>query len=387
MKHRNLLFAALLDLVRRRLRSGVAALCLAAVLFPFITALAISEGLRYQSEIGVREGADLYVTGDLYGTEGPIPLSYGDRLRGLPGVHRVASRVVGRTYFVDRLVAVVGMDRTSLLLLRPLVTGTIPESRGDVLVGRSIAEEFGVQSGMRFTIAQNPRKTFRSTGSLAPSCLWGSHVLIMHRDDANAFFRTGGMATQILVYADPKAVPALSEALKDPGKRGAPHGWEVRAMGRSRIQELLRSGYNNRGGVFVILFIVGGALTISAFLVTSGLGLRELDKEIGVLKAMGWRGGEILEKIALENVLISLAAVSLSILFSMAWIKALNGMLIAQFYIAEVGLFPEVEIPSRYLPSHALLGLAYALGVTLAGGLLSAWSKAGRTPRTLMGSS
>ncbi len=54
------------------------------------------------------------------------------------------ARVVGRTYFVDRLVAVVGLDREGLLALKPLVEGDVPESRGEVLVGQGIASEFGI---------------------------------------------------------------------------------------------------------------------------------------------------------------------------------------------------------------------------------------------------
>jgi ABC-type antimicrobial peptide transport system permease subunit len=68
----------------------------------------------------------------------------------------------------------------------------------------------------------------------------------------------------------------------------------------------------------------------------------------------------------------------------MALIRGLNGILIAQFFVAEVGLVPEVDIPSRYLPFHGLLGLALALCVTLSGGLWSAWRKAQLPPAELM---
>ncbi|MBW2097173.1 MAG: hypothetical protein JRI80_20145, partial [Deltaproteobacteria bacterium] len=57
LRHMNLLFAALDDLIRHRLRSVVVTLCLTAILFPLVMALAISEGLRFQAEIAVKEGA------------------------------------------------------------------------------------------------------------------------------------------------------------------------------------------------------------------------------------------------------------------------------------------------------------------------------------------
>ena len=121
-----------------------------------------------------------------------------------------------------------------------------------------------------------------------------------------------------------------------------------------------------------------------AFLVTSGLGRKESAREIGLQSALGWSARQILEKLALEKVLISLMSVSLAILLSMAWMKVFNGFFIAQFFVAEIGVLPQVPIPGRYLPSHALSGLLLALAVTLGGGLVPAWRKTLELPRELM---
>jgi ABC-type lipoprotein release transport system permease subunit len=378
------LFAALTDLLRRRARSLVVTLCLIAILFPLVTALAISEGLRFQAEISVREGADFYVSEDQYGGSGAIPVGFRDKLSALPGVSRATARVVGRAYFVNRVVAAVGLDRQSLRALKPLVRGTVPDAPGEILVGQSIAEEFAVKPGMRFTLVANNRKVFKSAGTLSRSCLWGSDVLIMHLDDANEFFRIKGTATQLLLYTSPQSVSHVKRSLYDLSNKGRAPLSPLMIEDRGRIQKRLRWGYGYMGGIFIVLFTIGAALAISAFLVTSGFGLKELDKEIGVLKAMGWRTWEVLEKVALENLLISLSAVSLSILLSMVWIKGLNGILIAQFYVAEVGLIADIDIPSRYLPSHAVFYLVCALAVTLVGSWLYTWQKTHVPPGALM---
>lgn len=384
LKHGNLLFAALADLLRRRVRSTVVTLCLTAILFPLVTALAISEGLRFQAQIAVREGADFFVSTDRYGGSGAIPLICLEKLSGLQGVSRARARVVGRAYFVDRLVAVVGLHRESLLALKPLVQGTVPDAHGEVLVGPSIAEEFGVEPGLRFTLALNNRKVFKSVGTLSPTCLWGSDVLVMHLEDANEFFRIKGEASQVLLHTSPQNIPLVKISLSHLRKQGNAPLSAIQIQDRPRIEERLGYGYGYMGGIFIVLFVIGAALGVSAFLVTSGFGLKELDKEIGVLKAVGWRTWEILEKVVLENLLISLTAVSLSILFSMVWMKGLNGILIAQFYVAEVGLIPHVDIPSRYLASHGIFYLIFALGVTLIGSLFATWRKARITPTELM---
>ncbi|MBW2110747.1 MAG: FtsX-like permease family protein [Deltaproteobacteria bacterium] len=386
MRHKNLLFTALGDLIRRPVRSIVVTLCLATILFPLVTALAISQGLRFQAEISIKEGADFYVSKDLFGGEGPISLSYLKEVSGLEGISRATVRVVGRTYFVDRLVAVVGLDREGLLALKPIVKGDVPKARGEVVVGPGIADEFGIKPGpgMRFTVAQNNRKVFTPTGTLHLSSLWSSYVIIMHYEDANEFFRLKGVVTQLLLYKSSPSSPPLKNSITEQmNKRGAP-GSSLLIGTRDHIQEILLKGYSHKGGIYTVLFVIGAALAIPAFLVTSGFGLRELDREIGLLKAMGWRTSEILEKVFLENLLISLAAVSISIILSMAWAKGLNGILIGQFFVAEIGVIPEVEIPSRYLPSHGLFCLAFALGVTLLGGLLTAWHKANIPPSELM---
>jgi len=381
MKHKNILFAALGDLMRHGLRSWVAILCLAAILFPIVTALGISEGLRFQAEIAVREGADLYVSEDLCGGSGPISLAHLNRLKSLAGVSRGAARVVGRTYFVDRLVAVVGLDEKSLLAMKPLVRGEVPRLRGEVLVGEGIVKAFGVKPGpgMRFTLSANNRKVFVPTGTLVPSCLWGSEILIMSFEDANEFFRMKDRASHYLVYKVPGSSSPPLEALEVETESGL-----LRVADRQGLERNLEAGYSRQGGIFVVLFVIGAALTIPALVVTSGFGLREMNRETGILKATGWSTRDLIEKALVQNIMICLAAVSLSILLSMGWIKGLHGAGIAQFYVAEIGLFPNVEVPSRYLPSHALLCLAFSLALTLSGSFLSTWKKTRISPSELM---
>ncbi len=384
LRHKNLLFAALSDLIRRGLRSFVTTLCLTAIILPLVTALAISEGLRFQAEIGIEEGADIYVSEDRYGGSGPITLSYGEGLSDIQGVALARPRVVGRTYFADRLVAVVGLDREALVSLKSVVKGDIPEASGEVIVGEGIAKPFAIEPGIRFSLAANNRKVFKPRGTLRSSCLWSSDVMIMHLEDANEFFRMKGYSSQVLLYTHSKPNRALTLSLVNHFKGQRTSGPGVQIEDRSRIHERLRSGYAHKRGIFVVLYIIVFALAFPAFLVTSGLGMRELGKELGVMKAVGWKTREILGKVALENLMISLTAVSISVLFSMVWIKGLNGLLIGQFYVAEVGLLPTMDIPSSYLPSHALFCLFLALGVTLVGSLFSTWGKARMTPTELM---
>lgn len=384
MKHWNLLCAAFGDLYRHRSRCLVVILCLAAILFPFVTGLAISEGIRFQAELSVGEGADIYISEHQPGATDSIGVEVREELARLPGVSRVAARVVGRAYFVDRVVALVGVERESLDSLRPIVSGRLPESPGEVLIGQGIARKFGIQTGLPFTLAANNRKVFKACGILSSSCLWGSDLLVMHHDDANEFFRTKGKVTHLLVYTSSNS-ESVAEAIREYwSNRGRSGSVNLRIEERSSSLEKLRSAYGRSQGVFTVLFIVGTVLTIQAFIVTCGLGQAQLYRENGVLRAIGWKTLDLLEKVAFENLAISLTAVCLSILLSLAWMKGLNGLFLAQFFVAEVGVLPEVDIPSRAIPSHLLFALAFALVITELGGVFSVWRSTRFSPKESM---
>ncbi len=384
LKCKNLLFAALGDLIRHKGRSAGVTLCLVAFLCPLFTALAISEGLRFQAEISVKEGADFFISGDRYGANAPIPLDYYADLSGFSGVSRLMARVVARTYFAGRLVALVGVEPGILHFLRPLVQGEIPQAPGEVVLGQGIARAFDIHAGMPFSLGANPRKIFKVSGILSPSCLWSSDLLVMDYRDANEFFRVQGSSTQLLIYTSPGSSPLDGKSLMGLRTAGATQTPYLRIMDRARALEILRTAFAHRGGIFILVYVIGAALAVQTCLITSGLGLRLTRREIGILKAIGWSTPEMLVKIGFEWLALSLTSVSVSILLSMALTKGLRGILIAQFFIAEVGLIPQVEIPSRFLLSHGLLGLATALSVTLSGGLLSAWRRAQRSPAELV---
>src|SRR5574337_18118 len=106
-KHINLLLLATENLLRHRAKTIVVCLCIIAILSPFITAIAISEGIRAQSHISVEEGADLYLTFDEFGRNAAIPLKYLDEIKKTFGVTKAVPRIIGRGYLQNKLAVIV----------------------------------------------------------------------------------------------------------------------------------------------------------------------------------------------------------------------------------------------------------------------------------------
>ena len=363
------------NLFRYRTRSIVVILCLVAILLPFITAMAISEGVKFQASISVDEGADIYVTRDNYGSNAPISTKFIEQFNKLEGVIKVVPRVVGRTYFTNRLVVITGIVPENIPPNLTIIEGRAFQKQGEVIIGKGLSEEFNLGIGTRFSLTQNPYVTFRIAGIFqADLTIWSADMILMSYEDASSFFVMKGMATDILIYTRPGYATKLAENIqKDWAVSENSAEPPLRVQDKSLVKRYFLRGYNYRAGVFTALYMVAFALAIPAILVTSGFGLTERRREIGVLKATGWQTQDVLEMVALENLVISLTGAPLAILLSIVWLKILNGAFIAQFFIAELGLFSRFAVPSRFLPLPALLGFIFAIILTMVGALYSTW--------------
>lgn len=375
-RHVNLLLTAVGNIIRNRARSIVVVICLVAILLPFITAIAISEGVKFQASISVDQGADIYVTLDNYGSNAPIPLEFVERFQKLEGVIKVVPRVVGRTYFATRLSAIVGILPENIPQELDFIDGRVFQKRGEVIIGKALSEEFNLSKRMMFALSQNPFITFKVVGIFEPgnTTIWSSDMILMSFKDASDFFLMDGKATDILIYTRPGYAGKLAEKIQE--------DWMVnekstdpplRVQDKGLVKRYFLRGYNYRAGVFTALYTVAFALAIPSILVTSGFGLTERRREIGVLKATGWQTQEVLEMVALENLVISLTGAPLAILLSILWLKVFNGSFIAQFFIAELGIFTRFPVPARFLPLPAILCFFFAIILTMVGSLYSTW--------------
>jgi ABC-type lipoprotein release transport system permease subunit len=386
-KHLNLLFTATANIIRNKVRSVLLILCLIAVLFPFITAISISEGIKFQSLISVEEGADIYVTSDYFGSNAPISLEYLDRFRKMEGVVKVFPRIVGRTYFVNRLATIVGILPENLPKSIHLAQGRMFREKGEVMVGKGLAQEFRLQPGVRFSLSINPSKLLKVIGIFdADATIWSSNLILMAFEDAGEFFKMKEKATDILIYTRPGYGSVLAKEIKEAEVAFTSDPFEppLRVQDKALVKRYVQRGFNYKAGVFTALYTVAFALAIPALLVISGFGQTERRKEIGVIKATGWQTQEVMEMVALENFIISLTSAPLAILMSMVWLKCFNGALIAQFFIAEIGLMASFPIPSRFLPLPSILAFLFAVILTMVGSLYSTWRTAAIPPAEAM---
>lgn len=373
-KHRALFLNAIRCALRNPVRSTTVILCLTALLAPFVTGIAISEGTKSQHRDTLQQGGDVYVTRDHYGSNAPIELHMIEQIRGIPGVTHVVPRIIGRTYVKGKFLAVLGMAPESLPSSIHVIRGRQPQARNEVLLGEHAAVYASLNVGSRFSLMKRPDQVFQIVGLLGSSFNpWTSNLLLMDFDDASDLFGLSGRATDLSVKTRPGyqgIVDVMVRLSEEQAQRGLP---PLRVQTRELIDRYSQRGFNIKAGVYTGFYCLVFALGIPAMGVISGFGLSERRREIGVMKALGWQTQEVLEMVALENLVLGIASVPFIVMVTAAWLHLFNGAWISRFFIASMEVMIPFAVPSKIFPVPVLLGTLLAMILTMVGSIYSTW--------------
>jgi ABC-type lipoprotein release transport system permease subunit len=376
------------------LRSLVSCAALVAVLLPYLVGLALSQGLAAEAEASARFGADLYVTGSQFGRPAPLPLAAAEAIRGEDGVTAVVPRIVGEVALGKEGVpaVVVGLPPERFAAWAECVEGRLPRAgAGDELVvGTALARRLGLKVGSvvpPFYRNEHGERLARVVGAFKPDApLWQAHLMLTTFETASRVFARQGVATDLLVWCRPGYQAAVNRKLEQglwPPGAGKGTG-RVRVTAREDLLALLPRGLRHREGVFNLHFVLAFAVAILVLLVTSGVGLAERRRQIGILKATGWQTDEILLRGAVESLCLSLAGACVALLLAWIWLRVFNGYGVAGYFLAGVEAAPDFPVPFRLAPVPALLAFVLSLAVVLSGTLYSSWRAATASPREVM---
>src|SRR5260370_663172 len=137
---------------------------------------------------------------------------------------------------------------------------------------------------------------------------------------AAALFDQQGLATDLMFSCQPgyqeQVRQAILRSVRLPLSR-AGESSGPRVTTRTDLEALLPRGLLHREGIFNLLFLLAFVVGILVVLVTSGLGLAERRREIGILKATGWQTDEVLLRGLVESLALSLAGACVAVL--LAW--------------------------------------------------------------------
>jgi ABC-type lipoprotein release transport system permease subunit len=377
------------------LRSAVSLIAIVVVLLPYLAGLGISQGLQAEAEASVHFGADLYVTGNRYGRPVPIPLSALPDVRRIDGVTEVVPRIVGDVVLgTERVHAVlVGLPEEHFASWSDCLEGELPRSRSlnELVIGTALARRLNLKIGSvlpPFYRNDRGERLSRVVGVFKPDApLWQANLILTTFDTAAAIFAQPDSATDLLVTCREGAQAPVSRAIERGLSFADPSGRDAvrpKVTAREDLLALLPRGLLHREGIFNLHFLLAFVVGILVLLVTSGIGLGERRREIGILKATGWQTDEVLLRSLVESGTLSLAGACVALLLAWLWLRVCNGYAIAGLFLDGVGAAPDFRVPFRLTPVPVVLGFVLAFAIVLTGTLFSSWRAAITPPRDAM---
>ncbi len=220
------------------------------------------------------------------------------RIEAMPEVEYASGMVIGFVSTPDvPLMLIFGLDPTKPVINDfPLVEGRRVQSRGEVMIGRPVADSLNKGVGDLMRIAGRP---FRIVGIYETGVGYEDAGGVIDLREAQALFDK------------PRQVSFLGVKLEDPNRAD----YVIKAI-EQRFPELMvsRSADFIEGTQDIKMTRAMIAVLSSIAVIVGGVGVMntvlmsvfERTREIGVLRAVGWRRRRILEQILSESLVLSL---------------------------------------------------------------------------------
>ena len=371
MKYMRLVLA---NLGRHKVRTILTIASVALALFLFASLRSVTTTLAATAQFG---GARRLVTLNATGLVFPLPISYANRIKGLPGVTAVSwanwfggRYGDGKTFFANFAV-----DPESYLAIYPEIVlpadqkQAFIQDRTGALIGKRLIGRYGWKLGQNVTLQGTifPGDwTFTIRGVYTPTDpAIGDDVLIFHHDYFDERIGRAGIAGWYIVEIDDAAKAAvIAKSIDDVFRNSS----SPTKTGTER--EFQASFATMWGNVSFLMSTIGLAVVFAILLVTANammMSARERTGEIAVLKTVGFSDKLLFGLVMIEAGVMALTGAALGLGFAKILYPSIN--------FNGAGFLPGFKVATSTLVVGALI----AVGLMLASGLVPA-VRAARLP-------
>ncbi len=389
---RPLLYAvdfALKGLLRQKTKNLSITALFALIVFLFSGIDFMSNALYYETLKALAFQPSLIIQDVRAGRQVPIALADLEKLAEIPGVSAVKGRVWGYYFdpFTGANYTIVGDsgDLAELWDLRTISLDPAPSHEeaqriksGEALVGEGVIEVrrtrvggvLNFQDHLGQPVPLKVRGTFSSSVSL-----WAHDLILVTEEDARRLFGLdSGTGWDIAVNVPNEfEVPKVGEKILriNPG---------ARVIATNQLKRTYGSSYGYRSGIVLSLNITCLlAFLILAYDRVARLSQKE-QREIAILKAIGWQTGNVIRLNMLQSLILSLTGFLVGIVASYCHVFIAGAPLLRIVFAGWSVLYPPHPIPPSFDMSK-VFGLMFLTVVPyISVGILPVWRAAVRDP-------
>jgi putative ABC transport system permease protein len=343
------------NLLQRKIRSGLSMLGVAVSVAGIVALISVAHGMRgsfdqYLEESGAsltvfsRNVADLIfsaVNGDDV-----------EAIREIEGVEAIA-----RTNFHMARTPRTGDDPAPIPLLicfgrypeerlmekyrRLLVEGRLFERRAEILASRYVAEALGWTPGTKVPLFG---AEYTVVGVYSSDIAWENGGILIHADVLAQQLGRPNSYTVVFVYT----AAGMQAAVKERIDEKLPH---LIAVPPAELTSQFADQLEIVDEFILLITLIALVVGVLGVLNTMMMSVSERTREIGMLRALGWSRGRVLQTILGEGVLLSLIGGAIGLGLGVGGTEAL------------MRLFPDAYLVAHYLPSTFVKGGLVALVV------------------------
>lgn len=380
----NLLDYALSGLFRRKWKNCGILLVFTAVIFLFGSLQLMTRGLNESVNTLLASAPDITVQQMSAGRQVSLPISHALEIQKIFGVRDVQPRIWGYQ-FDDANGAnytIIGMSPQKPL--PQLIEGRYPEggSHGQVVASLDVMEslQLGSRRSFSFFRPDLTQASFTVVGIFSPDAdLAVADTILMSINDARDLFQIEkDRVTDLLVsVGNPREIDTIAAKIADlvPGSR---------VITKKQILKTYSVVFSWRSGFGSVCLIAAlAAFVILAYDRATGLA-REDYKEMGILKVLGWRTGDVMAIRLWEAALVSLTSFIMG--YGLAWVHIVwwKGLLFSPLLLGWSVLRPELSMVPPFVFSDLLQLFALSVLPYLAATVVPAWKSGVVRPETVI---
>jgi putative ABC transport system permease protein len=351
------------NLLRRGVRTGLTVLGLSVGIAAVVAMLALAWGFE-RSFLVIYEvkGIDLIVVraGATERLTSNLDASLADKLKNVPGVRAVASSLTDVVSFEDAHLDSVlanGWEPGSLLFRGiHVLSGRAlqPGDKHEVMLGRVLAMNLNKKVGDELKISG---ETFSVVGIFESDSLFENGGLVIPLEQLQWMMGRQGQVTGFVVSAEhPDDRQAIDE-LRKRIEAALPKVAAVPARDFVQNDVLIRLAKSMAWATSVIALVLGSVGMLNTMI----MAVFERTREIGVLRALGWRRRRVLSLILGEALAMGMVGAALGALLGFLGVRALSAMPAARGFVT-----------SEVSPTVLAVGFALGFSLSVLGGLYPA---------------
>ena len=341
---------AINSLFRRGAKSFFTLFIFTALIFLLSSILFISNSIKTELFITLKSLPQITVQKIQAGRHKNIELKRVDELLKLHGVQSAVPRVWGYYYFEKAGVnfSVVGIDsfdkQYKKSFERVVQNVDFDKLQNSMVVGVGVSQALRqnyYKEYFNFIKPDGELKKVKIAGVFkSETSLESNDIILMPKNIAYEIFgMSPDKATDIVLsVANPREIPTISKKIKELYP-------DTRVITNSDLRVSYQNIFDYKSGLFLALFVVS-VFTFFMIVYDKASGLSSEEKrEIGILKALGWKIDDVLKAKFYEAFVVSFISFTAGIILALLFVYTLQAPVLKDIFIGYSRLKPVFELP------------------------------------------